>query len=365
MARNSGYYPMRRDGARGAIRPRAIFEPSVRQLRMAAGIVGPCPAVEALKTLLGGGRPLRAEGGAEVGFEFVFAEGSFDGHEVSAEEVGGGPAEGAGHAFVFVVHGGGGAHAAVGVDVEGDAGSVKEVDGVVFPAVDGGDDLDVGAGAELEVDVVIAEVGDEGGVFVGAGAVADAGGLEELEGFPDAFGAEGFAGVGGAEEVVLAGVAVGFDVRGQREASFVGCDIEGGDAGAFELVDELCGGEGLLGGVVAESAEDEAGFDAGGSDHALGGAVGDGDDLLGCEAGFEVEERGEADFGVDDVVGGELAEEVFDDEVEVVLGLHEEEASRGAAEELGEVGAAGGGDEVGVVLGAGGCGGEVADDFVA
>jgi len=212
--------------------------------------------------------------------------------------------EDARHAFVLFVHVGGGTHAAVGVDVEGDAGAVEEVDGVLLPGFDGRNDLDVGGGAEFEVDAFLLEVLDECGVFVAAGAVADAGGSEEAEGFPDAFGTEGFAGVGGAEEVVLAGVAVGFDVWGEREAGFVGGDVERGDAGAFELLDELGGFEGLLRGVVAEGAEDEAGFDAGGGDHAGGGFIGDADDLLGGEAAFEVEEGGETDFGVDDVVGG-------------------------------------------------------------
>lgn len=236
---------------------------------------------------------------------------------------------------VLVFEGDVGDGAAVGVDVEGDSGAVEAVDGVLG-VLAGGAGLDVAGGAELEVDVLRAEVLDEGWVFDAADAVADAGGAEVAEGLPYAVGSEGFAGVGGAVEVVVDGVAEGGDVRGEGEAGLVAGDVECGDAGALELVDEMGGQERLLGGVVAESAEDEAGFDAGGGDAALGGAVDGRDDLVRGEAALEVEEWGETDLGVEDAVAGELVEDVFGDEGEGVLGLHEFEAAGGAGEEVGE-----------------------------
>ncbi len=104
---------------------------------------------------------------------------------------------------------------------------------------------------------------------------------------------------------------------------------------------------------MAQGAEDEAGFDAGGADALLGGAIDRSNDGFGGEALIGVKERGEAEFGVEDVVGGELFEYIFGDDAQRIFSLHELEAARGAGEKVGEAGALRRGDEFGVVFRAG------------
>ncbi len=195
--------------------------------------------------------------------------------------------------------------------------------------------------------------------------MSDAGGLEVLERFPDALGAAGFAGVGGAMKAVFDGVLEGWDMRRDGEASFVAGDVEGGDAGACELLDEMRSLQALFGIEVAQGAEDEASLDAGGADALLSGAIDGCDDGFGREALIRVQERGEAKFGVEDVVGGKLFEDVFGDDAEGVFSLHELKAAWGAGEEVGEARALGRGDEFGVVLRAGDFGREAGDGGVA
>jgi hypothetical protein len=78
-----------------------------------------------------------------------------------------------------------------------------------------------------------------------------------------------------------------------------------------------------------------------------------------------VKERGEAEFGVEYIVGGELFEDVFGDDAKGVFSLHELESAWGAGEEVGEAGALGRSDEFSVVLRAGDFRGEARDGGVA
>ena len=118
-------------------------------------------------------------------------------------------------------------------------------------------------------------------IFDASDAVAHAGGLEELERFPNAVGAARFSCMRGAMQAVFDGVAVSGDVRGDWEACFVAGDIEGCDAGARELMDEVRGLQALFGVEVAQGAENEAGLDAGGADALLNGAIDGFDDDFG------------------------------------------------------------------------------------
>jgi hypothetical protein len=183
--------------------------------------------------------------------------------------------------------------------------------------------------------------------------MTDAGGIEVLERFPHTAGAAGFAGVGGAMEAVFDGVLEGWDVWGNRESSFVAGNVESCDARVCELLNEMRGLQALLGVEMTEGAEDEAGLDAGGADALLGGAIDGSNDGFGGEALIGVKERGEAEFGVNNVVGGELFEYIFGDDAQSVFSLHELEAARGAGKKVGEAGALGRGDEFGVVFRAG------------
>jgi len=118
---------------------------------------------------------------------------------------------------------------------------------------------------------------DERWVFDAADAMADAGGLKGFEGFPDAGWACGFSGVGGAVEAVVLCVLEGGDVGGDGKAGFVSGDVEGCDAGALELMDEVRRLQALRFSEVAEGTEDEAGFYAGVADALFGGTVDGGD----------------------------------------------------------------------------------------
>ncbi len=66
-------------------------------------------------------------------------------------------------------------------------------------------------------------------------------GLKCSKCFPHADGAAGFAGVGGAMEAVVDGVLEGWDVRVNRESSFVAGNVEGCDARVCELLNEMRG----------------------------------------------------------------------------------------------------------------------------
>jgi hypothetical protein len=164
---------------------------------------------------------------------------------------------------------------------------------------------------------------------------------------------------------VIDGVLEGGNVRGNRESCFVAGDVEGGDAGACKLLDEMGGLKALLGVEVTEGAEDEPSFDASGTDALLGGTIDGGNDGFRGESLIRVQERGEAEFGVDDVVGSELLKDVFGDEAESVFSLHELEAAWGAGKEVGEARALGRGDEFGVVLGTGDFRSEARDGGIA
>ena len=225
--------------------------------------------------------------------------------------------------------------------------------------------MHVAAGADFKMDALAAEVLDERGVFNAADAVADAGGLEGSQRFPYAVGAAGFTGVCGAMEAAVLRITECWNVGVDGEAGFVAGDIECGDAGAFELLDEVRGLETLRLVVVAQRAEDEAGFDPGGCDALLGGAIDDGDYGFGSEAVEQMEQRSEADFSVDDMVAGELFEDVFSDDAQRVFCLHQLKAAWGAGEEVGEAGALGWSYEFGVVFSARDGGGEAGDGVVA
>ncbi len=151
-------------------------------------------------------------------------------------------------------------------------------------------------------------------------------------------------------QAALAGVAVSGDVRVDREAGFVTGNIEGDDAAAAELLDKLCRLHALLFGEMAQRAKDQARFEARFADEVFGRTVDDADDLLGSQPLFEMEQRSKAEFGVDDAVVDELAEDVFGDEAQRHLALHQPESLVRPGEKFSKVGAARGRDVVGLVF---------------
>ncbi len=294
----------------------------------------------------------------------VSDEGGAEGFAVAGGELLVGPSEVSAEAGVLLLERDVGDGAGIGVDAERDAGAVELVDAVLGVAGCGAG-LHIAAGADFEMNARVGKMTHESGIFDTADAVADAGGLEVLERLPHAAGAAGFAGVGGAMKAVFDCVLEGWDVGGNRESSFVAGDVEGGDAGACELVDELRGLQALFCIEVAQGAEDEASFDTGGADALFSEAIDGGDDGFGREALIRMKQRGEAEFGVEDVVGGELFEEVFGYDAQGIFRLHKLKTAWGAGKEVGEAGALRRGDEFGVVLGAGYFRSEAGDGGVA
>ena len=183
-----------------------------------------------------------------------------------------GPREVLAEAGVLLLEGDVGDGAGVGADAEGDAVAVQPID-AVFGITGHSAGLHVAAGTDFEMNAPVAEMLHECGVFDAAHTVADAGWLEELECLPYAAGAACFAGMGGAVKAVIDSVAIGRNVRIDGESGFVACDVEGGDAGARKLLDEMHGLEALFGAEMAEGAENEPRFDAGGADALFGGAI--------------------------------------------------------------------------------------------
>ena len=153
----------------------------------------------------------------------------------------------------------------------------------------------------------VAQAVDKDGVFDAAHTMTDAGWVEVLDRFPDTLRAACFAGVSGAMETVLDRIAEGRNVGIDGEACFVTGDVKGRDASASKLLDEMRGMQALFGAEVAQRAEDETGLDAGGADALLRRAIDGGDDGLRREPLIRVKERSETQFGIEDVVGGELA----------------------------------------------------------
>ena len=89
------------------------------------------------------------------------------------------------------------------------------------------------------------------------------------------------------------------------------------------------------------------------------------DDGFWGEALIGVKERGEAEFGVNNVVGGQLFEYIFGDEAQSIFSLHELKAARSAGEKVSEAGALRWSDKLGVVLRASNFGRQAGDSIVA
>ena len=205
-------------------------------------------------------------------------------------------------------------------------------------------------GANLEMNPRVAQVLDEARVLDTARAVADARRLEQAQRFPHAFGAERLAGMRGAVQSAFARVAIGGDVRVDREAGFIARDVERDDAAAAKVLDELCGLHALLFGEMAQRTEDEPRFYSGLADHLFGRAIDRAHYLLGRKPLLEVEQRGEAQLDVDHAVIDELPENILGHQPQGHIALHQAESLVRAREKFREVRAAGGRDVIGLVL---------------
>lgn len=166
-------------------------------------------------------------------------------------------------------------------------------------------------------------------------------------------------------ESAFGGIPEGRNVRIDGMAGFVSGDVQSHHARAAESLHKLGGEEALLLAVMAESAKDQAGFDAGRADRVFGGLIDGFDHGLGSQSTLEVEKRGEAQLSVDDAVSRELFENIFGDEAQRFFALHQLEAARGPGEEVSKRGALRRGDEFSVVLLARDGGIELRDGVIA
>ena len=117
-----------------------------------------------------------------------------------------------------------------------------------------------------------------------------------------------------------------------------------------EPLDELRRLQARGGVEVAQRAQDQPGLDAGRRDARSTAAFTISTTSAGVEVAVGVQVRREPDLGVDDAVAGELVEQVVDDHLEAAPVLHQRHDPRRAQQEVGQVGALGGRDEVGPVL---------------
>lgn len=216
----------------------------------------------------------------QAGARWLINEGSAQSFAVAGQQVLACPMEMLAQASILLPQCHAGNGACVGADAERDTVPVEAVDGMIG-ICEAGASLHIAGGAHFKMNALTAKVVGERWVFNAAHAMTDACWLEGLQGFPDAGCARRFSGMGGAIEAVVDCIAEGGDVGRDGKSSFVSCDIEGCDAGALELLDNLRGEEALFLAEVAEGAEDHASLNAGGTDALLGRTVDDCDYGLG------------------------------------------------------------------------------------
>ena len=95
--------------------------------------------------------------------------------------------------------------------------------------------------------MLLAESVEEYGIFDAADAVADAGGLQQLQGFPNTGRTSGFAGVSRAVELMLASEFKCGNVSVQRMSGFVTGDVDGDNIGAAKAFHQVGGLKTLFG----------------------------------------------------------------------------------------------------------------------
>ena len=140
------------------------------------------------------------------------------------------------------------------------------------------------------------------------------------------------------------------NVRVNRISGFVSCNIERGHAASSKLLHQRGGHEALLAVEMAQRAENQPRFDAAGSDTGFRRAIHGRHHLFGRQAALQMQQRREADFGVDHAVGGELLEQILNNQFERRFILHQLEAARRARQKIGKTGAAPRSDEFALVF---------------
>lgn len=139
-------------------------------------------------------------------------KGCIDHHQVRLQQFPGLPAEGPLQAFVLAGQSRRRQHPAVGIDVQRDTGTIKPIDRVVFPCRNRGDDLQVCRRADLQVDALAPQILDQARVLDAPRAVADSGGLQQAQRFPNALRATRLARVRRAEQSVFPGISISAQV---------------------------------------------------------------------------------------------------------------------------------------------------------
>ena len=101
---------------------------------------------------------------------------------------------------------------------------------------------------------------------------------------------------------------------------------------------------------MAQRAQNQPGFDATGSNAGFGGAIHGGHHLLRRQSTLEVQQRREANLGVNHAIGGELLEQILHHQRQRRFVLHQLEAARRTRQKIRQTGAARRSDELALVL---------------
>lgn len=251
-----------------------------------------------------------------------------------------GEAKGVGNLCVFVGEGGVEERWVVGVECDVEASVEQAREGV---RGQGGHEAqaDVAARAYVERYLAGAQFGNQGGVFQAAYAVADAGGVQQVQRVPYAGGAGLFACVGDGGQSGGAGAVEGAAEGGGVVVGFGPAQAKRNDAVAHAFNCPFCNQHAVLRGYGAGDVYDVAhggvvfGFGP------LAGAV-EGGKLFVEGYLFEVVvgEGGVGDFGVDDVLRCLARQEVAGDVFDVVGGADAVGYGEVDLDEVGKVGKA-------------------------
>ena len=151
-------------------------------------------------------------------------------------------------------------------------------------------------------------------------------------------------------QAVFDRVTKGGNVRVNRIPGFVSCNVQRRDAASSKLLHQLGGQKALLAVEMAQRAKNEPRFDAARSDRGFRGAIHGRHHLFRRQAALQMQQRGEANLGVNHAVGGELLEQILNNQLERRFVLHQLEAAWRARQKIGQTGATPRRDEFALVF---------------
>ena len=176
----------------------------------------------------------------ELRLNALGGKGMVRGFQVTPQKMGFFPSENPVKGSVFFRQGNVGNGSRIGIDAHGDPGAVEAIGRVIgYFVIDIG--LDITGRANLKMNILFAEESHQFRVFCAPDAMTYTTGMKMVERFPDAVGAAGLSGVGGARDPVLMCVPEGRYMVINGEARFVGGDIETNDMRTSKMFDQPYG----------------------------------------------------------------------------------------------------------------------------